>query len=227
MPQTFNSLKALSQSRDRFLILMVLIMSLLIIGPLLEPFVAVSNVIDVFMTAIVICMLYIITNRKQLLYFGGVLASIMILTMWLDNFFEHDIFSTASMICGILLTIVVTKNTLMFIIKSETITREVVYAAMLLYILIAQLWAMVYMLLYLIEPATFNLPGGQGNLLEFEYYSFVTLTTLGFGDITPQTNVAKMFSVLEAVVGQLYLVVVIAWFVGMGIARRSQNSGKQ
>jgi hypothetical protein len=71
------------------------------------------------------------------------------------------------------------------------------------------------------------LPGGQGNLLEFEYYSFVTLTTLGFGDITPQTNVAKMFSVLEAVVGQLYLVVVIAWFVGMGIARRSQNSGKQ
>lgn len=214
------------QTSERFLILTVLILSLLIVGPILESFVAVSNLIDVFMTATVICMLYLITNRKRLLYFGGVLAGIMILTMWLDNFFEHDIFSTVSMICGILLTLVVTKNTLMLIIKTETVSREVVYAAMLLYILIAKMWAMVYMLLYLIDAAAFNLPGGLGNLLLFEYYSFVTLTTLGFGDITPLTNVAKMFSALEAVIGQLYLVVVIAWFVGMRVATKSKNSGK-
>ncbi len=214
------------QSSERFLILTVLILSLLIVGPILESFVAVSNLIDVFMTATVICMLYLITNRKRLLYFGGVLAGIMILTMWLDNFFEHDIFSTVSMICGILLTLVVTKNTLMLIIKTETVSREVVYAAMLLYILIAKMWAMVYMLLYLIDAAAFNLSGGLGNLLLFEYYSFVTLTTLGFGDITPLTNVAKMFSALEAVIGQLYLVVVIAWFVGMRVATKSKNSVK-
>ncbi len=214
------------QSSERFLILTVLILSLLIVGPILESFVAVSNLIDVFMTATVICMLYLITNRKRLLYFGGVLAGIMILTMWLDNFFEHDIFSTVSMICGILLTLVVTKNTLMLIIKTETVSREVVYAAMLLYILIAKMWAMVYMLLYLIDAAAFNLSGGLGNLLLFEYYSFVTLTTLGFGDITPLTNVAKMFSALEAVIGQLYLVVVIAWFVGMRVATKSKNSRK-
>ena len=214
------------QTSERFLILTVLILSLLIVGPILESFVAVSNLIDVFMTATVICMLYLITNRKRLLYFGGVLAGIMILTMWLDNFFEHDIFSTVSMVCGILLTLVVTKNTLMLIIKTETVSREVVYAAMLLYILIAKMWAMVYMLLYLIDAAAFNLPGGLGNLLLFEYYSFVTLTTLGFGDITPLTNVAKMFSALEAVIGQLYLVVVIAWFVGMRVATKSKNSGK-
>ncbi len=221
-----KSLHQVMQSSERFLILTVLILSLLIVGPILESFVAVSNLIDVFMTATVICMLYLITNRKRLLYFGGVLAGIMILTMWLDNFFEHDIFSTVSMICGILLTLVVTKNTLMLIIKTETVSREVVYAAMLLYILIAKMWAMVYMLLYLIDAAAFNLPGGPGNLLLFEYYSFVTLTTLGFGDITPLTNVAKMFSALEAVIGQLYLVVVIAWFVGMRVATKSKNSRK-
>ncbi len=221
-----KSLHQVMQSSERFLILTVLILSLLIVGPILESFVAVSNLIDVFMTATVICMLYLITNRKRLLYFGGVLAGIMILTMWLDNFFEHDIFSTVSMICGILLTLVVTKNTLMLIIKTETVSREVVYAAMLLYILIAKMWAMVYMLLYLIDAAAFNLPGGLGNLLLFEYYSFVTLTTLGFGDITPLTNVAKMFSALEAVIGQLYLVVVIAWFVGMRVATKSKNSRK-
>ena len=53
------------------------------------------------------------------------------------------------------------------------------------------------------------------------YYSFVTLTTLSYGDITPLTKVAKAFSVLEAVVGQLYLVEEVAWLVGMHVYRKS------
>ena len=51
---------------------------------------------------------------------------------------------------------------------------------------------------------------------------FVTITTLGYGDITPGTEVAKMFSVLEAVVGQLYLVIVVAWLVGMHVSKKSK-----
>ena len=97
---------------------------------------------------------------------------------------------------------------------------------MVVYLLAAQLWALVYTFLDLIDPASFNLPQGQSDFLLFEYYSFVTLTTLGYGDITPLTKVAKAFSVLEAVVGQLYLVVVVAWFVGMYVSRKSGNSNK-
>ena len=130
------------------------------------------------------------------------------------------------MMIGALFTIVVTAHTLAFIIKSETVTREVLYAAMVVYLLVAQLWALVYTFLDLIDPASFNLPQGQSDFLIFEYYSFVTLTTLGYGDITPLTKVAKAFSVLEAVVGQLYLVVVVAWFVGMHVSRKSGNSNK-
>ena len=67
----------------------------------------------------------------------------------------------------------------------------------------------------------------QGKNLEhtfsFLYCSFVTLTTLGYGDITPLTKMARTFSVLEAVIGQLYLVVVLAWLVGMYVARKSGN----
>jgi len=58
--------------------------------------------------------------------------------------------------------------------------------------------------------------------LVFQYYSFVTITTLGYGDITPVTEVAKAFSVLEAVVGQLYLVVAVAWLVGMHVSSKSK-----
>ena len=88
---------------------------------------------------------------------------------------------------------------------------------MLVYLLMALMWSFVYGLLELINPASFNvtLSPDQGYQMRFIYYSFVTITTLGYGDITPTTDLASSFSILEAVVGQLYLVVVVAWLVGM------------
>jgi hypothetical protein len=52
------------------------------------------------------------------------------------------------------------------------------------------------------------------------YYSFVTLTTLGYGDITPASSYAKSLAILEAFVGQIYLAVFIAQLVGMRLAER-------
>ena len=203
------------------MILMGLIMALLVISPILEQFFALRILIDVFLTAIVICMLYLFDSQKFLLQIGRLLAIVMILSLWLKYFYNPDIFAATSMMIGVLFTILVTAHAIGFIIRSKSVNREVIYAAMLVYLLVAQLWALVYTFLYLINPASFQLPQGQGDFLVFEYYSFVTLTTLGFGDITPLTKVAKAFSVLEAVVGQLYLVVVVAWFVGMHVSTKS------
>jgi voltage-gated potassium channel len=223
MSLTFNSLQALLHSKERFLILMGLIMALLVLGPILEKFVAIRILIDIFLTAIVLSMLYIATYKKRLVQIGRLLAMVMLISLWLKYFFNYEVFAATSMMIGVLFTIVVTAHTLAFIIKSETVTREVIYAAMVVYLLGAQLWALVYTFLDLIDPASFNLPQGQSDFLLFEYYSFVTLTTLGYGDITPLTKVAKSFSVLEAVIGQLYLVVVVAWFVGMHVSRKSNE----
>jgi len=76
----------------------------------------------------------------------------------------------------------------------------------------------------LINSASFNvaLSPGQGYQMRFIYYSFVTITTLGYGDITPATELARAFSILEAVVGQLYLVVVVARLVGMHVSSKSR-----
>jgi hypothetical protein len=221
-----ESFEKLLHSKERFLILMVLMMALLILGPILEQFVTIRKLIDVFLTAIALAMLYTITSKKRVFYFGWSLAIIMLLSLWLKYFVSYDLFATVSMVAGAFFTVLVTSQTVQFIARSKTVTREVVYAAMLVYFLLAQLWALVYTFLDLIDPASFSLPGGQGDFLLFEYYSFVTLTTLGFGDITPLTKVAKAFSVLEAVVGQLYLVVVVAGFVGMLVARGSKNTKK-
>jgi voltage-gated potassium channel Kch len=58
--------------------------------------------------------------------------------------------------------------------------------------------------------------------MRFEYFSFVTITTLGYGDITPVTDKASALALIEAFVGQIYLVVLVAWLVGMYVSRRSK-----
>jgi hypothetical protein len=58
------------------------------------------------------------------------------------------------------------------------------------------------------------------------YYSFVTLTTLGFGDIVPTTSLAGMLSSLEAIVGQLYVAIVIARLVGIHLMDNPRKTGE-
>ncbi|MCP4628580.1 MAG: two pore domain potassium channel family protein [bacterium] len=60
------------------------------------------------------------------------------------------------------------------------------------------------------------------NVYRYLYFSYVTLTTLGFGDVAPLTNKAGSLVILEAIIGQIYLVVIVAWLVGMHVSRRSR-----
>lgn len=206
----------ISGSQERFLILIGLIMGLLVLVPILNRFIAVRMVLDLFLTAIAVSMVYTISSRKRHIIVGLFLAIVMLSSVWVQYFYQNKTVAAISMIAGGFFIGVVMVNLLRFMFKTEEVTREVIYAAILLYLLAALVWAFVYTFLELIDPASFNISHGQGlsNLLVFQYYSFVTITTLGYGDITPVTEVAKAISVLEAVVGQIYLVVVVAWLVG-------------
>ena len=55
----------------------------------------------------------------------------------------------------------------------------------------------------------------------YQYFSFINITTLGYGDIIPLTDKASALAIFEAVVGQIYMVVLVAWLVGMHVSRRS------
>ncbi len=92
-----------------------------------------------------------------------------------------------------------------------------------IYLLSGSIWGIVYLLLSVISPASFVGIVGETwseQLNEFTYYSFVTLTTLGYGDVAPAAPVARTLSYLEAVLGQMYLTVLVAALVGIHIATR-------
>ncbi len=97
-------------------------------------------------------------------------------------------------------------------------------AAVVTYLLMALMWSFAYALLEFYQPGSFNSLEGltRDSRQFFLYYSFVTLTTLGFGDITPLTEKAKALTILQAFIGQIYLVVILAWLVGMHVSRKSR-----
>ena len=80
-------------------------------------------------------------------------------------------------------------------------------------------------LLYQLDPGAYSggmLETSQGNRLGlFTYFSIVTLTTLGYGDIIPQTPGASSLCQLEAIVGQFFMAVLLAWLMGTFINSRS------
>jgi len=107
------------------------------------------------------------------------------------------------------------------ITHAKRVSTNVLSATLSLYLIIGLFWGALYTLLNEISPGSYS-----GNLLEntqntfhvFNYFSFVTLTTLGYGDITPQTAGASSLCQMEAIVGQFYTAVVVAWLVGMHVS---------
>lgn len=87
-------------------------------------------------------------------------------------------------------------------------------AAIALYVVIGMIWAMLYALVNTMVPGAFAgaLPHGA-TLFDWGYFSIVTLTTVGYGDITPVANAARSLAAVEAMIGQLYPAIIIARLV--------------
>jgi hypothetical protein len=110
---------------------------------------------------------------------------------------------------------------LAFVLRQRALTLDSIFATIAAYLLIAGLFAQIYMCLLTWNPASFSLPvdiaGRPVHLLQADmtYFSLVTLATVGYGDILPVTSTARMLSMIQAVTGQFYVAVVVAIFVGM------------
>lgn len=104
------------------------------------------------------------------------------------------------------------------IMSRKVVTSDTIKGGVSIYFLIALLWSIFYMIMYGVNPESFA--NMSGKKVDFFYYSFTTLTTLGYGDIVPKGSYAKLLSTMEAFIGQVYLAIFIANLVGLSIAQK-------
>ena len=110
-------------------------------------------------------------------------------------------------------------TTLLFLtlFKTKEVTSTTIWEAVSVYILIGLTWASVYSIVDVISPGSFedsSLPNTEMSFHTFIYYSFVTLATLGYGDIVPMTQEARGIAILEVLTGVLYMAILISRLVG-------------
>ena len=125
-----------------------------------------------------------------------------------------------------LVTILIIK----YIFSTNRITLDYINAALCVYLILGLLWVSLYEIAEYIEPGSFVFPndgltdmnGGEsyGDLVVRKiYFSFVTLLTLGYGDVVPIYSNARLLAILEALIGQIFLVVLVARLVGIHVAQ--------
>ena len=97
------------------------------------------------------------------------------------------------------------------LLARRTVTTDMIYCAISIYLLIGIMWAGVYAILRSVSPGSFS---GTPGSFDPIYFSFVTLTTVGYGDVAPLTILSKRFAVFEAAMGSIYMAIIVALIVG-------------
>jgi hypothetical protein len=110
-----------------------------------------------------------------------------------------------------------------------TVTRDRIGGAVALYMLVGLIWADAYQLIYVIIPGSFAGISAHDDSVgrsTWVYFSFVTLTTIGYGDITPAARAARSMANLEGLIGQLYPAIVLARLVSLQVSGGGSDKNK-
>ena len=108
---------------------------------------------------------------------------------------------------------------LAMVLRPGTVSRRRLEGAVAAYLLLGLAWAAAYEWVAPLDPAAFS-GAASGGSQSWSYYSFVTLSTMGYGDILPVAPVARSLAVAEAITGQLYLAILISRLVALELQAR-------
>jgi len=232
-PSVYGRLQSLMYGRSVYLLVSLLI--LVAVGPWLTETLVGRGLWELLFTLVTLSSVYMLRfNRAQALI-SGLLGLPTLATLWLRQLIPAIGLSQVAMVLLTLFLLYTTVTVLLRIFAEETVTMDTLSNALCVYLLMGYLWGSLYGLIYLLTPDGFRLPMGwtpateQGIATDvpmnfMTYFSFTTLTTLGYGDVLPISGSARAAVVLEAVLGHFYLAVLVARLVGLHIADTRRQS---
>lgn len=208
----------------RFLCLLALMLGMLVLAPLFDEGIGAPLLDDVFLTAVCISATYAFSRNRWLLVSLIGLALPALCATWAGLLHHTRWLTVLGGACEAAFLGALTVAILAHIFRERDVSADTIAGAIVVYLLMAVMWSQVYLVLETLRPGSFVFSGAAGamSLPLLKYFSFVTITTVGYWDITPATAGARALANLEAVVGQLYLVIQVAWLVGMHVSKRSK-----
>jgi len=175
----------------------------------------------------------VINTASTIVFILGVYAAgrnkrnvLILIILGLPWFFSEWIFTQSSetIFTSVLFFLFITGTITDHILRSEEVSADTLYGAVCVYLLLGLLWASIYGFLEYVSPGIVFVANNSDVVdhltsNEIIYYSYTTLTTLGYGDITSLTPEGRIVSVLEAIVGQLFIAFLVARLVAIYTAK--------
>ncbi len=221
----------LNHSSNRFLYLLIALVAFITVVPILEELGYGGMIFTILVSTLLLLAAYAVSERRGQFILALSLAGPSFVLRWINNFREGPWLVFVADVLTILFLVLVAMLILSHVLKAERVSREKIFGALSVYLLLGVIWAFLFLFVDFLVPGSFRY--GQDRALtgvEMVYYSFVTLTTLGYGDIVPISPSARALATLEAVTGQLFLTVLVARLVGLHIThssrRRSEDQEK-
>lgn len=160
-------------------------------------------------------------QRKKVRWVTVIVGSITLLLVWLEFFYPENYPSTCRMFSTLILFSIATYILIRNFIDAKEINLSVIFGAMAGYILIGVIGGVLFELLDFFQSNTVNVKQGLSSY-DYYYYSFISVITIGFGDITPVSPAAKSLTIFLSIVGQFYMAVGISLFVGKHLNKMSK-----
>jgi len=221
----------LKSTKYSFQGLLVCLISLMVVYPLFHSYPYARFLYQILLTGIVLFSVYVFSQKRIVFLVELGFAGLILIFDW-AGIFSPSIFPP---IIGIVLKSLFFAYfiyiLLINVFKTDKITTDLIYGAICIYLLLGVEWAFIYSILDYIRPGSISfamLEGATGDFNQdfvhraphYLYFSFTTLTTLGYGDIAPQTLSARMMTSLESILGQFYLTILVARMIGLHLIRK-------
>ncbi|HIE07010.1 MAG TPA: two pore domain potassium channel family protein [Desulfarculaceae bacterium] len=216
--------------RFQFQNLLVWMLLYILVSPFLGFFPHTEIFVHLLFTIVLISAVYAINQKTALIWPALVLLIITTILIWCHIL---DLFTISDKMVNIVLLsylgLLITAFT-RYVFTAKMVNTELVAAALCLYLLMGLFGGEIFLLLETFIPGSFSgsslaqLVSYQEKSTVFQYFSFTTMTTLGYGDITPQTSIAMAFCQVEAILGQLFIAVLVARLVGIQVAQSFTKS---
>ncbi len=170
-----------------------------------------------FQTAVILAAVVVAADSRRHLIYGLSLGIPAALLSTIGDYYENDALDWLNYTLIVILYLVIIRLMLIKIFKARTVTLDTIGYALCTYILLGTVWTLFYAPIVKLDPQAFSQPiiqEGSSPGATLIYFSFVTLTTLGYGDISPVSPIARSLAILEALSGTLFLAVLISRLVG-------------
>jgi hypothetical protein len=216
---------------DRFSTVQLLVALVVLFtgAPFVEEMRGGHLILSILFSMVLLAAVFAVARRKRVLIVAIILAIPAIAGRWINHFWPDLVHPAVFLVFALVLLAFVIAHMLRFILRAPVVNVEVLCASISVYLMLGLIWSIAYWLVDDLTPGgafSFNTIRGAETMNGFTgfYFSFITLSTVGYGDITPVSRIARWLAAMEAMTGLLYVAVLIARLVSLYSATKPDDA---